>query len=179
MARWNLRTQTQCPRCACPKEDKEHLLRCPAESAVAVWKKALDELDNWMAAAQTHPQIRQDIIAGLNKWHDNDMTPHQLRDPSLAVTLQDGIGWGVVFEGCLARQWREEQEIYWKAIKSRKSSRRWTVALLQRLMTTAWDMWQHRNKALHESDTNKQAIVEADINQEIRHAYEREGPTLP
>ncbi len=94
MARWNLCTQTQCPRCSCPKEDKEHLLRCPAESAVTVWKKALDELDNWMAAAQTHPQIRQDIIAGLSKWHNNDMTLHQLWDPSLAVTLQDGIGWG-------------------------------------------------------------------------------------
>jgi len=52
------------------------------------------------------------------------------------------------------------------------------VALLQHLMTMAWDMWQHRNKALHESDENKQAIVEADTNQEIRHAYEREGPTL-
>ncbi len=46
-------------------------------------------------------------------------------------------------------------------------------------MTTAWDMWQHRNKALRESDENKQAIVEASINQEIRHVYKREGPTLP
>ncbi len=102
MARWKLRTQTQCPRCSCPKEDKEHLLKCPAESVVAVWKKALDELDNWMAATQTHPQIRHDIIAGLSKWHDEDTMLHQLQDQLLAVTLQDRIGWGVVFEGCLA-----------------------------------------------------------------------------
>jgi len=53
------------------------------------------------------------------------------------------------------------------------------VALLQHLMTMAWDMWQHCNKALHESDENKQAIVEADINQQIRQAYEQDSPTLP
>jgi len=39
-------------------------------------------------------------------------------------------------------------------------------------MTMAWDMWQHHNKALHESDENKQAIVKANINQSIRDAYE-------
>jgi len=53
------------------------------------------------------------------------------------------------------------------------------VALLQHLMTMAWDMWQHRNKALHESEENKQTIVEANINQQIRQAYEHDGPTLP
>jgi len=94
MAWWKLCSHAQCPQCSCPKEDKEHLLWCPAELAVAMWKKALDELDNWMAATQMHLQIHQDIITGLSKWHDADMTLHQLQDRSLAATLQDGIGWG-------------------------------------------------------------------------------------
>ncbi len=179
MARWKLRTQTKCPRCSCTKEDKDHIFRCPAESAVAVWTKALAELDHWMVAAQTHPQLRQEILSGLQQWHDEkpDWPKPQVR--SSAVIQQDTIGWGVVLEGCLVRRWREEQDIFWKAIKSRKSSRRWTTALLTRLITTAWDMWQHRNKALHESAENKQDIVEADINQQIRQAYEQVNPTLP
>jgi len=63
---WKLRTQAKCPRCECPSEDKDHIMRCPAESAVARWNKAVGELDNWMQAAQTHPQLRQDIIRGLH-----------------------------------------------------------------------------------------------------------------
>jgi len=95
------------------------------------------------------------------------------------VRLQDQIGWGVVLEGCMVRRWREEQDIYWKAFKSRKSSRKWTTALLTRLMMTAWDMWQHRNKALHETEKNKQEIVEADINQQIRQVYQPAVHTVP
>jgi len=173
MARWKLRTQTKCPRCSCQREDKEHIFHCPAESAVAVWKKALEELDNWMVAAQTHPQLRQEILAGLQQWHDGKPGPSQSQERLAAMILQDTIGWGVALEGCLGKQWREEQEKYWKAVKSRKSSRRWTITLLTRLINTAWDMWQHRNKALHESEENKMGIVEADINQQIRQAYEQ------
>jgi len=73
----------------------------------------------------------------------------------------------MALKGCVVRQWNEEQDIYWKAIKSQKSSRRWTTALLTRLIMTTWDMWQHCNKALHESEDNKQDIVDADINQQI------------
>jgi len=35
MQQWKLCTQSQCPRCACAKEDKAHLLHCPAPTAKA------------------------------------------------------------------------------------------------------------------------------------------------
>jgi len=93
--------------------------------------------------------------------------------------LQDTIGWGAVLEGCISRSWREEQDQFWKAIKSRKSSWRWTTALLTRLMLTAWDMWQHCNKALHESDINCQAILEEEVNDQIRQVYTQGLGQLP
>jgi len=55
----------------------------------------------------------------------------------MAGSIQDNIGWGLALEGCLAMRWWEEQDIFWKAIKSRKSSWRWTIELLKRLMMTA------------------------------------------
>jgi len=89
-----------------------------------------------------------------------------------------GHNWlGVALKGCLVRWWHKEQERYWKAVKSWKSSRRWTIAVLTKLITTAWDMWQHCNKALHKSEVNQQDIVEADINQQIQQAYKE--ATLP
>jgi len=80
------------------------------------------------------------------------------------VQTQDEVGWGAALEGCLSQYWREEQDQFWKAIKTHKSSSWWTMALLTFLMQAAWDMWHHCNKALHELDKNHQAILEEDVN---------------
>jgi len=51
--------------------------------------------------------------------------------------------------------------------------------LLKRLIATAWDMWQHWNEALHNSETNKSKILEDDINQEIWQAYGQGRESFP
>jgi len=48
MTHWKLQTKATCPRCSCPVEDKDHIIRCPTESTLQKWNKALMELDNWM-----------------------------------------------------------------------------------------------------------------------------------
>jgi len=53
------------------------------------------------------------------------------------------------------------------------------MALLTQLIMTTWDMWQYLNKALHESEVNKQDIVEDDTNQQIHQAYEQGNTNLP
>jgi len=179
MKRWGLRTQAKCPRCSCLTEDKEHVLRCPAEEAKAKWNQAIEELDNWMRATKTHPQLCQDIIMGLQHWHDDQPISRMPTKGSLARESQDNIGWGVALEGCVSLQWREEQDRFWKAFKSRKSSKRWTTKLIKHLILTAWDMWQHRNKALHESKQNKQEIVEDNINQQIQQVYAQDTSQFP
>ena len=179
MQRWGFRSKAQCPRCAHPTEDKEHILKCPAESARTQWNKSIAALDQWLQTAQTHPQIRKDIIEGLQQWHDQIPGCRPYVEGSTAGHSQDSIGWGLALEGCLAQKWREEQDTFWKAFKSRKSSRRWTTALLKRLMMTAWDMWNHRNKALHEEEANKQAILEDAVNKKIRDTYQQGRALLP
>jgi len=57
MTHWQLGSQAKCPRCPCQKEDKAHVLCCPAESAMLEWKKALEQFDNWMQATKTNPQL--------------------------------------------------------------------------------------------------------------------------
>jgi len=181
MMRWKLRMQAKCPRCSCPQEDKDHIFKCPAESAVSTWNRALEELNNWMKATRTFPQLRHEILDRLRGWHDEQprCTSTLASAESTAGSLQAQLGWGLALEGCLVKCWREEQDIFWKAIKSRKSSKRWTVALITWLIMTAWDMWQHCNKALHESDLNKQVILENTINMQIRQVYETGKKNLP
>jgi len=124
-------------------EDRDHIFKCLAESAVKQWEKTLEELDTWLQSAQTHPQLWKDIAEGLQQWHDQMSGCQQIVISSTAGQLQDQIGWGLALEGCIATGWHKEQEEYWKAFKSRRSSRQWTIALLTRLMMMAWDMWEH------------------------------------
>jgi len=177
---WGLRSMAQCPCCSHPIEDKEHIFKCPAESAQTQWNQLLEELDQWMQSTRTHPQLRKDIIDGLQQWLDQIPGCRQYIIGSTAGHIQDSIGWGLALEGCLALRWREEQEVFWKAFKLWKSSRRWTIALLKRLMMMAWDdMWHHHNKALHEEEVNKQSIQEDAVNQKIQRAYEQGPEGLP
>jgi len=99
-------------------EDKEHIFKCPAESAVQQWMKALEDLNGWLVSAKTHPQLRQEIIASLQRWHDEMPGSNQVTDNSQASQIQDTIGWGLALEGCIAKQWQDEQEQFWKVCKS-------------------------------------------------------------
>jgi len=85
----------------------------------------------------------------------------------------------MALEGCVSLQWQEEQDRFWKAFKSRKSSKQWTTELIKCLIMTVWDMWQHRNEALHESEQNKQEIVEDNINQQIQQVYVQDTSQFP
>jgi len=43
--------------------------------------------------------------------------------------------------------------------------------LLKKLLGIAWDMWQHRNKALHEEPDNCALILETEINKQVTEVY--------
>jgi len=62
-------------------------------------------------------------IEGLTQWHDQIPGCRPYTKGSMAGQLQDSIGWGLALEGCIVKEWQEEQELYWKAFKSCKSSK--------------------------------------------------------
>jgi len=43
--------------------------------------------------------------------------------------------------------------------------------LLKKLLGIAWDMWQHRNKALHDKPDNWAQILETEINERVTKVY--------
>jgi len=52
---WKLQTQAKCPHCSCLEKDKEQIFRCPVESTVTQWSKALTELEHWMVVGKIPP----------------------------------------------------------------------------------------------------------------------------
>ena len=55
------------------------------------------------------------------------------------LTHQDYIGWTNLIERCMDIGWIEVQAMYYKAIGSRRSGLRWTVAIIKKL----WDVLGH------------------------------------
>jgi len=90
--------------------------------------------------------------------------------PAFAVDQAD-IGHQYMMDGWLSREWRAHQEQTWKQICSWKLSKRWTSELVKQLWNVAWDMWEQRNEALHNSDNNRELILETAVNNQIRQIY--------
>jgi hypothetical protein len=47
--------------------------------------------------------------------------------------------------------WSEVQHRYYE-LDSRRTGLRWLTALIQKLWDVAWDMWDHRNRVLHDQE---------------------------
>jgi len=171
------RTTAKCPRCQAEVEDKTHIIRCPAPSARTQWALSLATLDNWLKDQGTDPLLRKRLILALNDWAN--VAEPQAPSPTAYETEQAHIGWDRMMDGWISRKWRDHQERIWKSIKSRKSSLRWTAALIQKMWDVSWDMWEHRNKELHEGDTAQQAILHSAVDAQIKKLYEGGAQQLP
>jgi len=180
MKRWKLRSSTTCPpcpQCQALEETKQHIFQCQATESKMQWDMVITSLDKWMKAQNTHPGIWHDIIEGLSRWqegHESSKNPQ-----TMAAQEQTLLGWELMMEGVISKQWRETQATYWKVHKSRKSRKQWTAAIIQKLLQVAWDMWHHRNQVLHHSEINQGNIVEYDTNQQIWAIYNQGLGSFP
>ena len=68
------------------------------------------------------------------------------RDARDAIRQQTAIGWQDLLEGLPTKHWQRLQYQHYREQNIRKSSRRWSRGLLQKLHHLAWHMWDHRNK---------------------------------
>jgi len=168
MQRWKFRSTAECPRCHDPREDKQHLLSCPDTAARERWEKAMKELESWLRDENTERQLRNQLMAYLQNWNSPNDTA---MTPGTPMHAQEAIEKKHIWDGWLSKEWREQQEQAWKRMRSQKSSQRWTSELIKKLWNVAWDMWEQRNNALHESNLNRETILEKDINNKIRKIY--------
>ena len=128
------------------------MMKCTKEGANETFAEGMERLDLHMTEQQTCPQLQQAILDGINSWRDDtprprpNNIPYQLR---WALQDQDRIGWYNFQLGRVAIRMTEYQNDYYRKQDSKKTGLRWTVALIHKLMATAWDMWEHRNAILH------------------------------
>jgi hypothetical protein len=134
----------------------EHIWKCKHDTE-GLWKKALDDLHNWLNENNSHPGITNLIIDGLSRWRNGNPTSgvrlktHWLHQLGLK---QDSCAWRNFFEGLLVTDWQEAMLNHLARSHSVKSPRRWISALIHKMWLIAWDLWEHRNGYLHAKETS-------------------------
>jgi len=131
MKRWQTRLSAQCPRCQEHNETKQHLFQCQVVETKKQWDTTLQQLDKWLKAQNTNPELRNKLIWGLWQWQTGNTATVEFH--TSAAKEQSLLGWEMMMEGVISGQWRELQVQYWKMYKSQKSSKWWTVALIKKL----------------------------------------------
>jgi len=107
-----------------------------------------------MTQENSDPQLILSLTQGLQAWWEEEAPLCK----SMAEKMQAKVGWSMVLDGWLILKWRAQEEAYWEQWKRQKSSKQWTAELIEKLWNIAWDLWDHSNEALHNSETNNATI---------------------
>lgn len=156
MFRWKKRADSNCPRCNTPDENSVHVLRCDHQEARSLWNRNMSALQPWLIANHTSPPMAKAICDKLNNWQQGLAASNV--DPSLSdaikkvLTAQDHFGWEFFIYGFWSIEWMGIQQLYLTSLQSKVTPRRWAAAIIRKLWAIAWDMWDHRNRMLHDKD---------------------------
>jgi hypothetical protein len=143
---WKHQQDAKCPRCPHPTETSTHVQQCEGYSANQVFQKNLLQVEEFLQAEATRPDLQDAIIQCLKKWrakepiHLNDYQP----DVQEVIQHQHSIGWLDMMECLPAKGWRQLQQKYYNEHGIRKSSRKWIKGVLRQLHQLGHKQWKHR-----------------------------------
>lgn len=92
---------------------------------------------------------------------------------------QRRIGWTSFIEGYWAKEWRLCQDQYLKQIKSQRSSILWMSRVQRRIWIIAWNLWEHRNRHLHNDGKTIHSVELTSLDAEIRTEWDMGLGQLP
>ena len=138
-----------CPCCQQVTESTTmHLYLCPHPTIAIAREKSFHKILTWLETAHTDPLMLEIITAF---WHGENLVldpecPQALK--SMYNTLRD-IGLHQMWLGFLPVGMVEYQESYYQQIGSRKSSKKWGLDLVQKMLRATHGLWMERNHLLH------------------------------
>ena len=178
LLRWQWQTHSDCPRCGQPDESTPHLLQCRAPSAVGQWNQCLATLTSWLDEHHTSRELSRWIEIRLNEWRTN--TPRRPVSSNMwvvqAIRDQDRIGWWPFLLGRIAKSMTVAQTKHLLLVKPQNRPDSWNKGLLLQLWDLSFEMWEHRNKALHGIALTPTQLQELDSLRLLVKAEFTKGP---
>jgi hypothetical protein len=166
---------SMCPRCLQDNETTEHVLLCQDPRAAEHFERLAKKLDLELVSMETAPELRRTIIRKMTNWRRGRRVTAQITNKygeKEASEHQDIIGWTNFMVGRMAPEWASAQQCYYDWLGRRKTGRRWLVAITTKLLNISWDMWDHRNKILHNSKHPWKMLKVKNADNLIEQEYE-------
>ena len=179
--RWRLRDTDECPRCQWP-ENARHVSSCKVPRAISQMETSVTNFKVQLGRIYTSPAVINVISRRLMEWKRGELFSQiQSTHPYVNVALreQDLMGWDAFLEGSISQEWRQAQEYFLAFSKSKKTSKRWASALIQKVFDVAWDQWEHRNGILHEVDNKFDQETTIRVDAEIKRQFRVGTGSLP
>jgi hypothetical protein len=174
MQRRKVRHIDNCPRCQQPHENNDHILQCQQLGAQEQWIQSLQNLEINLCRLQAPPNLPTALISLLDSWRNKQrfqVNPAWDTVTRSMIKAQQLIGGKLTLEGCIHSSWKDTMHQYLSGLSSKVNGERFVTSIIKHLWQIAWDMWDHRNKVLHESDTNEALLGITAINSHITDMY--------
>ena len=181
MEKWGFHIDSDCPMCG-EEETGAHLLQCQSSPATDRWELSLQNLKLWMEKENTLPDIIEVILGYMNNWRTGETTyEYDGTWPGIdaAITHQSVIGWQCFIEGLISPQWSACQLMYYQWLLISKTGRRWAIMLISKLVSVAWDMWEHRNGQQHAPNNPRYVKAITALDRAIRAELIKGRGVLP
>jgi hypothetical protein len=168
----------ECPRCGEP-ENVQHVVECKGTGAEVTFALAIKKLDERMTTLETAPYIQKAILKRVHQWRKYGdralprFTDYDRWGTQHAVEEQDKIGWYQFILGRFGRKWSDAQQRYIDSLQKKNTGRRWTIALIQKAIDVAWDMWEQRNDIKHNTMHPRAAAAALDIQVKLQLLYRK------
>ena len=177
-----------CPlHCGC-QETAQHFLKCPVLHAAKITDQCFVSLHRWFTRHKSHPVLQRLIMLAIRAWiDDTEMSDDfevlaDLQEWGIheAMAEQSRIGWSNFMKGRITSRFGI---IQMKAYESDESDAPlpahytatwWTAGLIKELLYLSLNMWQQRNRFLHETETISQESQDREeALQEVADWYDK------
>lgn len=182
MQQWGLRYEGNCPFCNNPNETTTHILTCRHVDSLAVWNEALHKFTQKTFGNHTCWYLHLAIYSELNTWrHGTNYPSLELYPPLLQIAVIDQrqIGWKNFLEGLISKRWRQYVDLQYQQEGDGRSTSKFITSLLAGLWTCLFDIWEGRNKQLHQTERIKDMEGIPLLKQAITKEWEKGLGRLP
>ena len=158
----------ECPRCG-EKEDFVHIIKCQDTTATNIWETHIEKAMK-LIRRNISPYAAFVTEQYLRSWREDCPPPPQLEIPLSLRSLfhqQTSMGWTAFCVGRVSTSWN----LHTTSTDSHNNPKRWVHSLIQKLCSTIWNMWDHRNTVLHDPEGRILSQQHHQLNAQIRLEY--------
>jgi hypothetical protein len=168
----------RCPSCETCAETCPHIARCPEAGRASAFAQSTDELELWLSANRTHPNLRS-LLLSYTRGRGTVTCLKcaiSLDLPPILHTLarsQDVIGWDLYMMGMLSTQMAAVQSSYLLQHQSTRPVSTWLSGLITQLLQVTHCQWIYRCVVVHDRSTGTLVTAhKEELMKEIEHQLE-------